>query len=448
MLLRERPTRPPGDSPAGPPSPEPPSAAESDIRARLRRKILEHIDPVSLDTVGPERVKVEIAALVERIVADESLVINDHERRLLVRDMQEEMLGLGPLELLLADPGISSILVNGCRPIRIERNGHSEDSDIAFSDSRHLLHIVAKIVGRSGRRIDEQNPMAEAHLPDGSVVHAIIPPVAIDGPLLSIRRGAPPLRMVELVERCRSLSPGMALLLEGLVRVRANILVCGTGDSGRTTLLNVLAGCIPPGERIVTIEGSSELRLQQPQLVRLETRPPDSAGLGEVGPRALLRNALRLRPQRLVLGELQGGESLDLLQAMSGGQPGSLAVLQAASPREALDRLENMAAMAVHDLVPLAIRRQIAAAQPVLVQLSRLSDGQRKVLSLGEVTGIDEGEIAYQEIFRFKQTAIGPDGAVEGHCTPTGVRPRALRLLAGHGIALPDELFEAARQSG
>ena len=442
MLLRERQTRQLEQTPTGTPMPH--SAAENNIRAHLRCKILEHIDLTSLDTVGPERVKMEIAALVERIVANESLVINDNERRLLVRDIQDEMLGLGPLEPLLADPRISGILVNGCRPIHIERDGHSEDAGIAFSDSRHLMHIVTKIVGRTGRRIDEQNPMAEAHLPDGSVVNAIIPPVAIDGPLLSIRRGAPLLQMKELVERCRSLSPNVALLLEGLVRAKTNILICGTGDSGKTTLLNVLAGYIPSTERIVTIEGISELRLRQPQVVRLETRPPDSTGRGEVGPRALLCNALRMRPQRLVLGELQGAESLDLLQAMSASQPGSLAVLQAGSPQEALEQLENMVGMASHDLPPQAVRRHIAAALPVIVHLSRLIDGQRKLLSLQEVTGMSDKEIACQEIFRFQQTAISPDGAVRGYSCATGVRPRFAERLIEHGMDLPDSLFDPA----
>ncbi|HEX6733201.1 MAG TPA: ATPase, T2SS/T4P/T4SS family [Azonexus sp.] len=442
MLLRDRPTRQPVSSPAG----AAPGAAASDLRARIRRRLLEHIDPASLDALDPERVKVEIAALVERIVANESLVINDNEHRLLIRDMQDEMLGLGPLELLLADPGISGILVNGCRPIQIERAGRFEDSGIAFADRRHLMHVVDKIIGSTGRRIDEQHPMAEARLPDGSVVQAIIPPVAVDGPLLSIRRGTAPLQMRELVEHYRSLSPAMALLLEGLVRARANILVCGPGDSGKTTLLNALAAAIAPGERIVTIEEAAELRLRQPQLVRLETRPPDSAGHGEIGPHVLLRNALRLRPQRLVVGELHGGESLDLLQAMSAGQAGSLAALRAGSPQEALERLENMIGMASHDLPPQAARRQIAAAMPVLVHVARLIDGQRKVLSLQEVTGIGNGEIERQEIFRFQQTAIGADGTVHGYSAATGVRPRFAGLLASQGMALPDDLFDPAQR--
>lgn len=440
MLMHERQTRHPESPPTA--VPRPPSAAENDMRTHLRHKILEHIDPTSLDTVGPDRARMEIAALVERIVADESLVINDNERRLLIRDIQDEMLGLGPLELLLADPGVSAILVNGCRPIHIERNGRSEQTAITFSDHRHLLHIVAKIVGRNGRRIDEQNPMAEAHLPDGSVVHAIIPPVAIDGPLLSIRRGAPPLQMKELVERYRSLSPDVALLLEGLVCAKANILICGPRDSGKTTLLNVLAGYIPPAERIVTIEGGTELHLGQPQVMRLETRAPDSADHGEVGPRALLSNALRMRPHRLVLGDLQGAESLDLLQAMSAGQPGSLAVIQADSPQEALERLANMIALAGHDLSPQAARRQIAAALPVIVHLSRLSDGQRKLLSLQEVTGMRDGEIICQEIFRFQATASGQDGTIRGHSCATGVWPRFAERLIERGMDLPDSLFD------
>ncbi len=446
MLMHERQTRHPESPPTA--AHRPPSAAENDIRSHLRHKILEHIDPTSLDTVGPDRARMEIAALVERIVADESLVINDNERRLLIHDIQDEMLGLGPLELLLADPAISGILVNGCRPIHIERNGHSEETGIAFSDPRHLLHIVAKIVGRNGRRIDEQNPMAEAHLPDGSVVHAIIPPAAIDGPLLSIRRGTPPLQMKELVERCRSLSPDMALLLESLVCARVNILLCGPRDSGKTTMLNVLAGYIPSDERIVTIEGGSELHLRQPQVMRLETRAPDSSDNGEVGPRALLANALRMRPHRLVLGELQGAESLALLQAMSAGQPGSLAAIQADSPQEALERLANMIVMAGHDLSPQAARRQIAAALPVIVHLSRLGDGQRKLLSLQEVTGMRDGEIVCQEIFRFQPTASSQDGTVRGYFCATGVWPRFAERLIERGMDLPDSLFDPTSHYG
>lgn len=440
MLVHERQTRYPESPPTR--APLRPSAGDNEMRNHLRHKILEHVDPTSLDTVGPDRARMEIAALVERIVADESLVINDNERRLLIRDIQDEMLGLGPLEPLLADPGISAILVNGCRPIQVERDGRCEETGIAFSDPRHLLHIIAKIVGRNGRRIDEQNPMAEAHLPDGSVVHAIIPPVALDGPLLSIRRGAPPLQMKELVERCRSLSPDVALLLEGLVGARVNILICGPRDSGKTTLLNVLAGYIPPAERIVTIESGSELHLGQPHVMRLETRAPDSADHGEVGPRALLANALRLRPHRLVLGDLHGAESLALLQAMSAGQPGSLAVIQAESPQEALERLTNMIATAGHDLSPQAARRQIAAALPVIVHLSRLGDGQRKLLSLQEVTGMRDGKIVCQEIFRFQATASGQDGTVQGYSCATGVWPRFAERLIERGMDLPDSLFD------
>lgn len=445
MLVHERQTRHPESPPV---SVALSSTVENDLRTHLRLKILEHIDPTSLDTVGPDRARMEIAALVERIVADESLVINDNERRLLIRDIQDEMLGLGPLELLLADPGISAIVVNGCRPIHVERNGRSEETDIAFSDPRHLQHIVAKIIGRNGRRIDEQNPMAEAHLPDGSAVHAIIPPVAIDGPLLSIRRGAPPLQMKELVESHRSLSPDVALLLEGLVCAKVNILICGGRDSGKTTLLNVLAGYIPPAERIVTIESGSELHLGQPQVMRLETRAPDSSDRGEVGPRALLANALRLRPHRLVLGDLQGAESLDLLQAMSAGQPGSLAAIQADSPQEALERLTNMVATAGHELSPQAARRQIAAAQPVIVHLSRFGDGQRKLLSLQEVTGMRDGNIVCQEIFRFQATASSQNGAVQGYSCATGVWPRFAERLIERGMDLPDSLFDPGSRFG
>lgn len=424
-------------------------AADPEIKARLHRRIREHVDLASLEALSPERLKAEIAALVERIIADESLVITENEHHLLIREIQDELLGLGPLELLLADPSISDILVNGYRQVFIERQGRLERSEISFSDDQHLLRIIERIVSGVGRQIDESSPMVDARLPDGSRINAIVPPVAVDGPMLAIRRvAAAPLQMKEMVERYRSLTPEMAILLEALVRAKVNILISGPTGSGKTALLNVLAGYIPPSERIVTIEEATELQLRQPHLVRLESRPPDLAGQGEISQRALLRNGLRMRPDRVIVGEIRGAEAVDLLQAMNTGHEGSLSTLHANTPRDALARLENMVGIAGFSLSPYATRQQIASAVTVIVQLARLIDGQRKVVSLQESCGMDGGMVGLREIFTYRQTDIATDGTVNGYTCATGLRPKFLEHLAAFGMNLPDSLFDPARRYG
>ena len=425
----------------------PEAAASGEIKTRIHRRILDRVDLAALDALAPERLKQEIATLVERAVAEESLVINEEERRLLVRDVQHEMLGLGPLELLLADPTISDILVNGARQVFVERHGRLEKAEVAFSDDRHLMRIIDKIVSRVGRRIDESSPMVDARLPDGSRVNVIIPPVSIDGPMLSIRRfAAVPLRMDDLVHRHKSLTPDMALLLEGLIRSKINMVVSGGTGSGKTTLLNILSSFIPPTERIVTIEDAAELQLQQPHVVRLETRPPNIEGRGEVNQCALVKNALRMRPDRIVVGEVRGAEAVDMLQAMNTGHEGSLTTIHANTPRDALARMENMIAMAGMNLPPKAARQQIASAITVIIQASRLNDGKRKVVSLQEISGMEGDTVSMQEVFTFRQTGVNADGSVAGHFCATGVRPKFMDRLKSFGVVLPDSLFDPSRQ--
>ena len=418
-----------------------------DIKMRIHRKMLDRVDLAALDALPPDRLKQEVGTLVERLIAEEAMVINDLERRTLVRDIQYEMLGLGPLELLLGDPSISDILVNGHQQVFIERYGRLENVDVRFSDDKHLMRIIDKIVSRVGRRIDESSPMVDARLQDGSRVNVIIPPLALDGPILSIRRfAAVPLCMDDLVERYKSLTPELAQLLEGLIRAKVNMLVSGGTGSGKTTLLNVLSGFIPKAERIVTIEDAAELQLQQPHVVRLESRPPNIEGKGEVTQRALVRNALRMRPDRIIVGEVRGAEAVDMLQAMNTGHEGSLTTIHANTPRDALARIENMIGMAGLNMPMKAARQQITSAITVIVQVSRLSDGRRKVVSLQELTGMEGETITMQEIFSYKQTGIDAEGHVAGHFCASGVRPKFMERLRAFGVAIPEAMFDPTQR--
>jgi pilus assembly protein CpaF len=421
--------------------------ATNEIKMRIHQKMLDRVDLAALDALPTERLKQEVAALVERLIAEEAVVMNEVERRTLVRDVQYEMLGLGPLELLLADASISDILVNGHRQVFVERGGRLEAVDVKFSDDKHLMRIIDKIVSRVGRRIDESSPMVDARLQDGSRVNAVIPPLALDGPILSIRRfSAMPLVMEDLVTRHKSLTPYMAKLLEGLIRSKVNMLVSGGTGSGKTTLLNILSGYIPHSERVVTIEDAAELQLQQPHVVRLETRPPNIEGRGEVTQRALLVNALRMRPDRIIVGEVRGAEAVDMLQAMNTGHEGSLTTIHANSPRDALARVENMIGMAGFSLTPKAIRQQIASAISVIVQVSRLADGRRKILSIQEITGMESETITLQEIFHFRQSGIDADGKVTGYFAASGVRPKFMERLRAFGVTVPDAMFDPTQR--
>jgi pilus assembly protein CpaF len=414
------------------------------LKSRIHLALLDQFDLAALDSAGPELRRAEIAGAIERILETEPSPVNDIERRWLVRDIQHEMLGFGPLELLMADPSVSDILVNGYDKVYVERRGKLERTAVTFTDEKHLLRIIDKIVSLVGRRIDESSPMVDARLPDGSRVNAIIPPVAVDGAMMSIRRFAHvPLKMANLTgDQLKSLTPEMALVLEALSQAKVNTIISGGTGAGKTTLLNILSGYIPQDERIVTIEDAAELQMQQPHVVRLETRPMNIEGRGEVTQRALVRNALRMRPDRIIIGEVRGAEAVDMLQAMNTGHEGSLTTIHANTPRDALARLENMVGMASLNLSLKATRQQIAAAITVVVQVLRLIDGRRKVTSIQEITGMEGDVITMQEIFAFRQTGLAPDGSVEGYFHATGVRPRFMERLRAFGIQLPDHVFD------
>ena len=416
-----------------------------ELKAMMHQLILDRIDLERLKRLTAEQFKHELALLVQRIIEDERIVLNQTERHRLVLDIQHEMLGFGPLERLLSDNSISDILVNTHAKVYVERGGRLELTDVTFNDNAHLLKIIEKIVSRVGRRVDESSPMVDARLPDGSRVNAIIPPLAVDGPILSIRRfSVNPLTMQNLIEY-KSLTPPMMQVLQALGHAKINILISGGTGSGKTTLLNVMSGFIPASERIVTIEDAAELAMRQPHVVRLETRPANIEGKGEVNQRALVRNALRMRPDRIILGEVRGPEALDMLQAMNTGHEGSLATIHSNTPRDALTRLENMVGMSGVNLTPRAARQQIASAVTVVLQVSRLTDGARKLVSLQEVTGMEGDVIAMQEIFCFEQTGVDAVGKVLGHFFATGVRPRFADRLAMFGMPVPDNVFDPDR---
>jgi len=419
--------------------------AYQELKKSMHQMILDRIDLERLKRLTAEQFKHELALLVQRIIEEERIVLNQHERHHLVLDIQHEMLGFGPLEPLLGDPTVSDILVNTASKVYVERHGRLELTDVTFHDNAHLMKIIEKIVSRVGRRVDESSPMVDARLPDGSRVNAIIPPLAVDGPILSIRRfGASPLTPQNLLDY-KSLTPPMLRVLACLGVAKVNILISGGTGSGKTTLLNLISGFIPGNERVVTIEDAAELQLRQPHVVRLETRPPNIEGKGEVTQRALVRNALRMRPDRIILGEVRGAEALDMLQAMNTGHEGSLATIHSNTPRDALARLENMVSMAAVNLTPRAIRQQIVSAVTVVVQASRLTDGTRKVVSLQEITGMEGEIISMQEIFRFEQRGVDAEGKVFGHFCATGVRPRFADRLKLFGAPVPEDAFDPDR---
>jgi pilus assembly protein CpaF len=426
-------------------APDPFNQAYQDLKKSMHQMILDRIDLERLKRLTAEQFKHELALLIQRIIEEERIVLNQSERHNLVLDIQHEMLGFGPLEPLLADPGVSDILVNTFSKVYVERRGRLELTDVTFHDNAHLMKIIEKIVSRVGRRVDESSPMVDARLPDGSRVNAIIPPLAVDGPILSIRRfSVHPLTVQNLLDY-KSVTPPMVQVLQALAMAKINILISGGTGSGKTTLLNLLSGFIPSNERIVTIEDAAELQLRQPHVVRLETRPANIEGKGEVTQRALVRNALRMRPDRIILGEVRGPEAMDMLQAMNTGHEGSLATIHSNTPRDALARLENMVGMAGANLTARATRQQICSAITVVVQVTRLTDGARKLVSLQEITGMEGEIIAMQEIFRFEQTGVAPDGRVLGQFRASGVRPRFADRLRLFGAAVPDTVYDPDR---
>src|SRR6266436_1956397 len=413
-----------------------------EMKARLHRAIIARLDLTRVNMLSPDRVRAEVSRLAEDLLLAENAPISEVERDRLVNEVHHELFGLGPLEPLLADSTISDILVNSYSSIYIERRGKLEKTAISFKDNEHLMRVIERIVSTVGRRIDEAQPMVDARLPDGSRVNAIIPPLALDGPVLSIRRfGADPLRMPALIEN-GALTKEIAILFEMCVRARLNIIISGGTGAGKTTLLNALSAFIPVDERIVTIEDSAELQMQQPHVVRLETRPPNIEGKGEVTQRDLVRNALRMRPDRIVIGEVRGGEAIDMLQAMNTGHDGSLTTVHANTPRDALARLETMIQMTGMRLSDRAMRQQVASAINLVLQVARLSDGSRRVTSISEITGMEGETITMQEIFQFERSGIDAQGQVIGRFRATGIRPRFAERLKACGLQLPRVFFE------
>ena len=417
-----------------------------DLKTRIHRQLIERLDLAKLDILPLEAVQQQIRRIVEDMLAGDDTPLSRQEREQLALEVEHETFGLGPLEPLMQDPTVSDILVNGSKEVYVERRGKLERTRVIFRDDAHLLQVIERIVSAVGRRVDESSPMVDARLPDGSRVNAVIAPLALDGPALSIRRfAADPYRMTDMVE-FGTLTSGLAEILRAAVQARLNILVSGGTGAGKTTMLNVLSNAIPNTERIVTIEDSAELQLQQEHVVRVETRPPNIEGQGAVTQRDLLRNALRMRPDRIVVGEVRGPEVLDMLQAMNTGHDGSLSTVHANSTRDALSRLETMVLMSGISLPVRAMRDYIASALDLIVHLARLSDGTRKVTRVTEVVGMEEDVVTTQDIFVFEQQGIDADGRVHGFFRATGIRPKFSERLERAGIHLGPEVFDPSRR--
>ena len=420
--------------------------SNTELKVQLHQSLIDLINLSALDKMSREQVESEIGHIIHDELKKQNHALNQAERKQLVSDVVDELLGLGPLEPLLKDPTITDILVNGATSVFVERYGMLEASPVRFKDEKHLLRIIQKIVSAVGRRVDESSPMVDARLADGSRVNAVVPPLALDGSLLSIRKFARvPISMDRLVE-IGSIPAQLAEVLKAVVASRRNVLISGGTGSGKTTLLNAMSAFIDGRERIVTIEDSAELQLQQRHVVRLETRPANIEGKGEIGQRELVKNALRMRPDRIIVGEVRAGEAFDMLQAMNTGHEGSMTTVHANSPRDALSRVEQMIGMSGIDIPARSARAQIASAIHVVIQVSRLSDGRRKLVSVSEVTGMEGDVITMQEIFRFRQTGVAADGQVEGRFEATGIRPRFVDQFLSHGIKLPASLFRPEAQ--
>jgi pilus assembly protein CpaF len=413
----------------------------NELKGKIHFRLLNLLDLSRLSEAEETLLTDDLRRGIEIILAEEGLALTLPERDRLCKEIRDELLGYGPLEPLLKDYSVNDILVNGYNQVYVERQGKLELSSVRFTDNAHLLKIIEKIASGVGRRIDESCPMVDARLPDGSRVNAIIAPLSLDGPALSIRKFAKdPIRVQHLIEY-GSITPEIAQVLEGMVKARLNVLISGGTGTGKTTVLNVLSSFIPFDERIITIEDSAELQLQQEHVVRLETRPPNLEGMGEITQRDLVRNALRMRPERIILGEVRQGEALDMLQAMNTGHDGSLATIHANSPRDALTRLETMVSMAGLNIPDRAIRHQISSAIDVVIQLSRLSDGSRKMMGLHEIVGMEGEMITMQEIFAYKMMGLTDDRKVKGRFITSGIRPKFMYRLEEMGVNLPAHLF-------
>jgi pilus assembly protein CpaF len=412
------------------------------LKTGLHSTLLSSIDLEKLSSVDDGKARRAVATLIQEIVGAQKVPLNAAEKDRVESDLLDEVFGLGPLEPLLKDPTVSDILVNNRNVVYVERRGILERTSAKFRDDRHLMQVIDRIVSRVGRRVDESSPMVDARLPDGSRVNAIIPPLALDGPCMSIRRfGSGPVAPEALV-KLKSISAEMMQILAAAVKAKISILISGGTGAGKTTFLNILSSFIPETERIVTIEDAAELQLKHEDVVRLETRPPNVEGLGAVRQRQLLVNSLRMRPDRIIIGEVRGEEAFDMLQAMNTGHEGSMATIHANTSRDALSRLESMVAMANVNMPERSVRQQIGSAISVVVQVSRMSDGTRKVVNISEITGLEENTISMHDIFNFVRKGIGPDGRVLGSFRPSGIRPKFLDRLLVAGIMLPAELFE------
>ncbi|MCP9450339.1 MAG: CpaF family protein [Nitrospira sp.] len=434
------------------PSPEVGEAASSGqdlstLQDQVYRALLARLDVTHLAQLDRESLEMELAISTMAILESQGTALRTDEIKKIVEAIRSEVLGYGPLDVLLNDPSVSDILVNGASRVYVERAGRLQETTVRFRDDTHLRDVIDKIVAQVGRRIDESSPMVDARLPDGSRVNAVLPPLALDGPLLSIRKFVKDrLSLSELIGR-GSLVPAMGDFLAAVVRARRNVVISGGTGSGKTTLLNMLSENIPPTERIVTIEDAAELQLRQPHVVRLETRPPNLEGQGEVTQRDLVRNCLRMRPDRIILGEIRSAEALDMLQAMNTGHDGSLVTVHANSPADAMSRIEMMVAMANVSLPPAVVKQTMASALHIIVQASRLSDGTRKVVGIHEVVGMRDDFIALQELFRFEQRAVDEEGRVLGVFVSTGNRPRCLPLLRAQGLRVSDDWFQPREHS-
>jgi pilus assembly protein CpaF len=416
--------------------------AHTELKVQLHQRLLEVINLNALDQMSHEQIEAEVGDIIHEELGKHRHALNQAERKQLVADVLDELLGLGPLEPLLKDATITDILVNGHDNVFVERYGVLEHSAVRFKDEKHLLRIIQKIVSAVGRRIDESAPMVDARLADGSRVNAVVPPLALDGSLLSIRKFARvPISMARLTE-IGSIPAQVAEVLAAVVGSRRNVLISGGTGAGKTTLLNAMSAFIDERERIVTIEDSAELQLQQRHVVRLETRPANIESKGEITQRELVKNSLRMRPDRIIVGEVRAGEAFDMLQAMNTGHEGSMTTVHANTPRDALSRVEQMIGMSGIDIPARSARGQISTAIHVIIQVTRLSDGRRKLTSLSEITGIEGDVISMQEIFRYRQTGVDSEGQVQGRFEATGIRPRLIEQMTAHGLTLSPDLFQ------
>ncbi len=428
-----------------PATPLRPSSNKSDdfelVKRRIHNKLVDKLDLSRVGDLKGEQLRREIRLVVEHLCDAENTLINRTERDRIIEEVLDETFGLGPLELILKDPGVSDIMINGPKQIYVEKGGQLQLTGVEFRDNAHLMQIIDRIVSKVGRRVDETCPMVDARLEDGSRVNAIIPPLALDGAAVSIRRfGSNPLKLEDLLN-FKALTPEMVMLLEGCIKARLNMIICGGTGSGKTTLLNTLSSFIPNDQRIITIEDAAELQLQQDHVVRLETRPANIEGNGAVTATDLVKNALRMRPERIIIGECRGGETLDMLQAMNTGHDGSLTTIHANNPRDGVARLETMVMMSGFDLPIKAIRQQISSAVNLIIQANRLQGGPRRVTHITEINGMEGETVVMQDIFRFVQDGIGENGKAYGHFTATGVRPAFMSRLEQAGVKLPASTF-------